>query len=77
MSRPNLLGVMEGRLLPKYQGRFQAHPVGYWQGEFSIAADLDLDCIELILAFNDYEINPLLRPDGPEELLRLSEQTGV
>ena len=77
MSRHNLLGAMEGRLLPKYQGRFQAHPVGYWQEEFSIAADLDLDCIEFILDFNNYEINPLLRPDGPEELLRLSEQTGV
>ena len=68
---------MEGRLLPKYQGRFQAHPIGYWQEEFCIAREFGLDCIEFILDFNDYELNPLLRPDGPEELLRLGEKTGV
>jgi len=77
VRRRNSLGVMEGRLLPKYQGRFQAHPLGYWQEEFPIAAELGLDCIEFILDFNDSEINPLLRPDGPDELLRLGEQTGV
>lgn len=73
----NSIGVMEGRLLPKYQGRYQAHPVGYWQGEFPKAAELGLDCIEFILDFNDAAANPLLRPDGPEEILKLGEQTGV
>ena len=77
MSQHSLLGVMQGRLLPKYQGRYQAHPVGYWQDEFPQAAELRLDCIEFILDFNDAEINPLLRPGGPEEILRLGEQTGV
>jgi sugar phosphate isomerase/epimerase len=68
---------MEGRLLPKYQGRYQAHPVGYWEQEFSCAAKLGLDCIEFILDFNDAELNPLLRSDGPEKILRLTEQTGM
>ena len=77
MSQHNLLGVMEGRLLPKYQGRYQAHPVGYWQDEFPKAAELGLDCIEFILDFNDAEINPLLRPEGLQEILQLGEQTGV
>lgn len=77
VSQRNLLGVMEGRLLPKYRGRYQAHPVGYWQDEFPQAADLGLDCIEFILDFNDTAVNPLLRPDGPENILRLGEQTGV
>jgi len=77
MSQRNLLGVMEGRLLPKYQGRYQAHPVGYWQGEFARAAALDLNCIEFILDFNDAETNPLLRPDGPDEILRVTAETGV
>ena len=73
----NLLGVMQGRLLPKYRGRYQAHPVGYWQDEFAKAAGLGLDCIEFILDFDDAEANPLLRPDGPEEILRFEELAGV
>ena len=73
----NPLGVMQGRLLPKYQGRYQAHPVGYWQDEFAVAAGLGLDCIEFILDFNDAEANPLLRPDGPDEILRVAEKSGV
>jgi len=78
MSYPaNPLGVMEGRLLPKYQGRYQAHPVGYWQDEFPRASELGLDCIEFILDYNDAEANPLLRSDGPDEILAVSEKTGV
>lgn len=77
MTRSNVLGVMEGRLLPKYRGRYQAHPVGYWQQEFPIAKELGLDCIEFILDYNDCELNPLLRPDGVDELLQLCEETGV
>ncbi len=73
----NPLGVMEGRLLPKYQGRYQAHPVGYWQDEFPRAAEAGLDCIEFILDYNDAEANPLLRPDGPDEILAVSEASGV
>jgi len=77
LSRRNPLGVMQGRLLPKYRGRYQAHPVGYWQGEFSKAAAMELDCIEFILDYNDAEDNPLLLPDGPNEIIRISEETGV
>lgn len=68
---------MQGRLLPKYQGRYQAHPTGYWQEEFSRAAALGLDCIEFILDFNDVEANPLLRPDGLDEIFRMTEESGV
>lgn len=68
---------MQGRLLPKYRGRYQAHPVGYWQEEFALALEMRLDCIEFILDFNDAELNPLLRPSGLDEILRLSEKTGV
>ena len=73
----NNFGVMQGRLLAKYQGRYQAHPIGYWQDEFFQAKDLGLDCIEFILDFNDAEKNPLLTKDGPSEILELSRKTGV
>ena len=57
----NKIGVMQGRLLPKYKGLYQAHPKGYWKDEFAIAKDFGLDCIEFILDFNDVEENPLLK----------------
>ena len=73
----NKIGVMEGRLLPKYQGRYQAHPSGYWQDEFSVAKELGLDCIEFILDYNDAEQNPLLKDDGINELQAVIDKSGV
>ena len=49
----NKIGVMQGRLVPKYNNRYQAFPVGMWQNEFNIARDCGLDLIEFILDFND------------------------
>ena len=73
----NKVGVMQGRLLLKYQGRYQAHPKDYWQEEFKSAKEIGLNCIEFILDFNDSELNPLLAKNGPEEILHISETTGV
>ena len=77
MKESYLLGVMQGRLLPKYQGRYQAHPVGYWQEEFPIASRLGITCIEFILDYDDVGKNPLMQEAGLDEILALSEQTGV
>lgn len=71
------LGVMQGRLLPKYKGRYQAHPVGYWQEEFPLARSLGLDLIEFILDFNDAEQNPLMSDAGCESLQATIRQTGI
>jgi len=68
---------MQGRLLPKYQGRYQAHPVDYWQQEFELAQSIGLDCIEFILDFSDAQKNPLLKQGGVEEILSVVEKTGV
>jgi L-ribulose-5-phosphate 3-epimerase len=73
----NKVGVMQGRLLPKYQGRYQAFPVGNWQDEFKVAKDCDLDLIEFILDFNDAEENPLLKSGGIDEVTSVSKVTGV
>lgn len=73
----NKVGVMQGRLLHKYQGRYQAHPKDYWQDEFKTAKEIGLNCIEFILDFTDSELNPLLAKNGPEEILHISEKTGV
>lgn len=73
----NSVGVMQGRLLPKYKGRYQAHPVDYWQEEFEIAKKIGLDCIEFILDYDDAEKNPLLKEGGLNEILAVCENTGV
>jgi L-ribulose-5-phosphate 3-epimerase UlaE len=73
----NQIGVMQGRLLPKYKGRYQAHPVGYWQDEFPKAAELGLDCIEFILDYNDAEQNPLMTQEGYKKIQAVCERTGV
>jgi L-ribulose-5-phosphate 3-epimerase len=73
----NNLGVMQGRLLPKYRGSYQAHPVDYWRDEFEIAKKFELDYIEFILDYEDAFYNPLLKNGGPEEILEICEKTGV
>lgn len=71
------IGIMEGRLLPKYKGRYQAHPLGYWQQEFPLAKELGLSSIEFILDFNDFESNPLMNQSGIQELKKAVSESGV
>lgn len=73
----NPFGVMQGRLLPKYKGRYQAHPVGYWADEFPLAKSLGLDCIEFILDYKDSDLNPLSSDQGIDEILKVTESSGV
>ena len=73
----NYIGVIQGRLLPKYEGRYQAHPVGYWKDEFSIAKEIGLDCIEFILDYNDANLNPLISKNGIAEIDSLINKTGI
>lgn len=70
-------GIMQGRLLPKYRNRYQAHPFGYWEDEFPIASKLGLDSIEFILDYNDIEQNPLLNNSGIKKILQVQDTTGV
>jgi L-ribulose-5-phosphate 3-epimerase len=73
----HLIGVMQGRLVPKFLGRYQAHPINYWQDEFPIAKDSGLNCIEFILDYSDAHLNPLLKKYGVDEILSISEKTGI
>ena len=73
----NKIGVMQGRLLPKYQGRYQAFPVGNWRDEFKVAKEYRIDLIEFILDFNDFKENPLLEISGINEIANISKDTGV
>ena len=73
----NKIGVMQGRLVPKYQGRYQAFPIGMWQDEFRVAKECGLDLIEFILDFNDAEKSPLLKLGGIDEIIGVSKDTDV
>ena len=73
----NPIGIMQGRMLPKYKGLYQAHPLGYWQDEFPKAAELGLDCIEFILDYDDADQNPLMTQEGCKEIQAVCERTGV
>jgi L-ribulose-5-phosphate 3-epimerase len=71
------IGIMQGRLLPRYRGRYQAHPVGFWSAEFYIAKELGFSQIEFILDYNEYEKNPLMSKKGIKEIKEIIKETGV
>ena len=58
------LGIMQGRLLPKYKNRFQAFPKYSWSFEFNIAKKLGFKFIEFIFDYEDFLENPLLSKKG-------------
>ncbi len=69
------IGTMQGRLLPKYKGRYQAHPKGNWRNEFAEAARCGIELIEFILDHEDSEQNPLL--SDPGSIQAMEKDTGV
>jgi len=71
------VGVMQGRLLPKYMGRYQAYPKGYWEKEFELAASFGLSHIEWILDWNDHAENALMTPVGRREIKAKMDDAGV
>lgn len=73
----NEIGIMQGRLLPKFRGRYQAHPLGYWHKEFTIAKNLGLSLIEFIFDYNDYQKNPLMSIEGRKEIISISYKSNV
>ena len=68
---------MQGRLVPKYKNKFQAHPVDYWQREFLVAKSLGLDLIEFIFDDNCVEDSPLMSLGGVDEIRDMIDSTGV
>tara|TARA_Y100000768_G_scaffold63599_1_gene43734 strand:- start:36397 stop:37242 length:846 start_codon:yes stop_codon:yes gene_type:complete len=67
------IGIMQGRLLPKYNNKYQAHPFGYWQDEFEIASKLGLNLIEFIFDYEKAEKNPLITNSGLKEIKKLEK----
>jgi L-ribulose-5-phosphate 3-epimerase len=65
------LGIMQGRLVPPEDGRFQSFPRQRWRDEFALAAAAGLDTIEWIWDAYGEDKNPLSTDAGIEEMQRL------
>lgn len=73
----NQLGIMQGRLSPRSDGRYQSHPIMHWQSEFFVAKSLGLELIEFILDSWSLEHNPLMTDDGLVNIKQIVERSGV
>lgn len=77
MKIRNPVGIMQGRLSPRYKGRYQAFPKDYWKTEFSTAKSLGFDCIEFIFDYEEYTDHPLCTENGIEEIRDAIGLSGV
>jgi len=71
------IGIMQGRLLPPFEGRFQAFPATDWQAEFHIARTAGIDCIEWIYERPHEADNPLGSEAGLAQMKTVMNETGV
>ena len=71
------IGTMQGRLVPKEEGRFQSFPAERWRDEFANARAAGLANIEWIYEEPHEDANPMRTDEGHAELKRLSAETGV
>lgn len=74
---PTQYGVMQGRLSPPEDGRFQSFPRNTWRSELPRAREAGFSYIEWI--YDDYgaSANPLTTDPGIDELIALKEQYGI
>jgi len=71
------IGIMQGRLTPPYEGRFQCFPRDHWRWEFAAAAEVGLQSIEWIFDAFGLDVNPLASDRHFTEIGALSQQHGV
>ncbi|MBF0358966.1 MAG: sugar phosphate isomerase/epimerase [Magnetococcales bacterium] len=77
MKTKPLIGIMQGRMLPPYEGRFQAFPANQWLDEFHLAAQAGLHSIEWIYETYNRDKNPIIDDDGIAEIAKATKKTGV
>jgi len=71
------IGIMQGRLSPPEDGRFQSFPRNSWRDEIALAREAGLDYMEWI--FDDYgaSANPIVTEEGAAELNSLKTRFGI
>ena len=73
----NDIAIMQGRLLPPYEGRFQAFPAKKWRDEFENANSASLACIEWIYEKPNDFLNPFSSDEGIKELRQIIKTSGI
>ena len=76
-SPPNTYGVMQGRLSPPEDGRFQSFPRTAWRDEFPRAAQAGFTYVEWIHDHYDRGANPIFTPEGLAEFDALKHQHNI
>jgi L-ribulose-5-phosphate 3-epimerase len=71
------VAIMQGRLLPPIEGRFQCFPRGQWAKEFALASEAGLQAIEWIYDVFGEDVNPISADDGIADIQRFSQEHGV
>jgi L-ribulose-5-phosphate 3-epimerase len=74
---PALFGVMQGRLSPPEDGRFQSFPRHSWRSELSRAGQAGLSYIEWIYDAYGASVNPIASAEGIAQLNALKEESGI
>ena len=76
MGLTKQIGIMQGRLSPRIDGKIQAYPANTWQKEFEIAKEIGYSAIEWIVE-KPLEINALMSKSGMREIKEIMLKTGV
>jgi hexulose-6-phosphate isomerase len=76
MGLTNEIGIMQGRLSPRIDGKIQAYPASTWQKEFEIAQEIGYAAIEWIVE-KPVETNALMTDSGKAEIKKAIASTGV
>jgi len=76
MGLTNEIGIMQGRLSPRIDGKIQAYPASTWQKEFEIAQEIGYAAIEWIVE-KPVETNALMTDYGKAEIKKVIVSTGV
>ena len=76
MGLTNEIGIMQGRLSPRIDGKIQAYPASTWQKEFEIAQEIGYAAIEWIVE-KSVETNALMTDSGKAEIKKVIASTGV
>ena len=76
MGLTNEIGIMQGRLSPRIDGKIQAYPASTWQKEFEIAQEIGYAAIEWIVE-KPIETNALMTDSGKGEIKKVIASTGV
>jgi hexulose-6-phosphate isomerase len=76
MGLTNEIGIMQGRLSPRIDGKIQAYPASTWQKEFEIAQEIGYAAIEWIIE-KPVETNALMTDSGKAEIKKMIASTGV